>query len=452
MRGSILLLVLIVSSVVMTVTIGFFNYVASAVRAERFAFASAQARSLAEAGIDKAVYELNQNSSYSGESETALGNGTFTVSVENIDSSSKRVTITSFVPNSTNPTATKVVKATIGIDGTAASFHYGVQIGQGGLEISNHAKVIGNAYSNGNIIGTNSASIEGTAIVAGPTGIIDGMGVNGDSWSHTIRGLSTVTGNATHSVLQNTTVTGNVIADSISSCTINGTAIYDTRSNCTVTGITTTPNPNAFIPADVLPLPISEEQIDEWEADAAAGGTVGTQDFSSGTRTLGPKKIDGNLILSNTAELVVTGTLWVTGEIKLSNNSIFRLHSSYGSSSGVIISGIDESTSAGYIEISNSAEVSGSGSPNSFVILLSQREMGSNAIKTSNSSSAAILYAGEGEVEIDNSAALKEVTAHKLKIKNYATVTYSSGLQNVNFTNGPGGSWTVVPGTYAITR
>ena len=50
----------------MTVTIGFFNYYASAVQAGRYALASAQAHSLAEAGIDKAVYELNQNGSYSG--------------------------------------------------------------------------------------------------------------------------------------------------------------------------------------------------------------------------------------------------------------------------------------------------------------------------------------------------------------------------------------------------
>ena len=85
-------------------------------------------------------------------------------------------------------------------------------------------------------------------------------------------------------------------------------------------------------------------------------------------------------------------------------------------------------------------------------MLLSQREMGSNAIKTSNSSAAAILYAGEGQIEIGNSAALKEVTAYKLKIINTATVTYESGLQNASFSNGPGGSWGVVPGTYAIIQ
>lgn len=451
-RGYIVVFALIISATIMTVTVAFFGYYGSAVHAERFALASTQAQALSEAGIDKAVYELNQTSSYSGESDTILGNGTFDVSVASIDSNTKRITVTSFVPNSTSPTATKVIRVTLGIDASVTEFHYGVQIGQGGLEMSNSSKIIGNAYSNGNIIGTNSARIQGTAIAAGPAGVIDGMDIDGDSWSHTIRGSSTVGGNASHSVLKDTTVAGNVVADSISDCTVGGTAIYDTRFSCTVTGVATTPNPTSFVPASVLPMLISEAQIDVWESEAAAGGTVGSQTFSSGTRSLGPKKIDGNLHMSGDAELVVTGTLWVTGEINLSNNAKVRLDSSYGNSSGIVMAGIDESASAGYIEISNSAQVLGSGSANSFIMLLSQREMGSNAIKTSNTSTAAILYAGEGEIEIGNSAALKEVTAYKLKITNTASVTYESGLQNTSFSNGPGGSWAVIPGTYAITR
>ena len=451
-HGSILLLALIVSASVVTATVGFFNYYASAVQAERFSLAAAQARSLAEAGIDKAVYELNQSSNYSGENETPLGNGVFSVSVASIDSNTKRVTVTGSVPNSVRPTATKVVQATIGIDASVVSFNYGVQIGQGGLEMSNSSKIIGNVYAGGNIIGTNSARIQGDAIVSGPAGIIEGMVIDGNAWSHTIKGDSTVGGNANHSVLQNTTVTGAVVADAISNCTIGGTAKYDTRSSCTVSGIATTPNPDAFIPAEALPLPISEAQIDAWEAEAVIGGTEGSQTFSSGTRSLGPMKINGNLTLSGSAELVVTGILWVTGEIKLSNTSVLRLDASYGNSNGVVMAGVDESASAGYIEISNSAQVLGSGVAGSHLMLLSQREMGSDAIKTSNNSVTAILYAGEGQIEISNSADLKEVTAHKLKITNNSTVTYESGLQNASFSNGPGGSWAVVPGTYAITR
>lgn len=398
---------------------------------------SRQSFFLSESAVEDSYFRLKTGKMIGGTNTITLESNSATATIT--DSGYNEKTISSLGDVSSRQRKNEIILNT----GVGVSFSYGVQVGQGGLEMSNSSQVIGNAYSNGNIIGTNSARIQGTAIVSGPTGIIDGMDIDGNAWSHTIRGTSTVGGNATHSVLQNTVVTGNVVADSISNCTIGGTAKYDTRSSCTVTGTTTTPNPDVFVPADILSLPISEAQIDFWEAEAEAGGVVGNQNYSSGSISLGPKKINGDLLLSGTAELTVTGTLWVTGEIKLSNTSIMRLSPLFGSNSGVVMSGIDESFSAGYIEIANSAQVLGSGSAGSHLMLLSQKELGSNAIKTSNNSAAAILYAGEGQIEINNSAALKEITAYKLKITNSATVTYESGLANNNFSSGPSGGWNI---------
>jgi len=399
---------------------------------------SRQSYFLSEAGIEDVVYRLKSGLSVSSTEVLSLSGNMTTVTITDT-SGGKKIIATGEVKE-----AIRKVEVNL-ILGTGIAFHYGVQVGQGGLEMSNSSQIIGNAYSNGNIIGTNSARIQGAAIVSGPTGVIDGMDIDGDAWSNTIRGSSTVGGKATHSSLQNTTVTGDVIADSISNCTIGGTAKYDIRSSCIVTGGATTPNPDDFVPADLLPLPISEEQIDIWESEAVSGGTLGSQIWSSGTRVIGPKKINGDLTMSGDAELVVTGTLWVTGAIKLSNTSKIRLDESYGGSSGVVMAGIDENATAGYIEISNYAQVSGSGSQGSYIMLLSQKEgTASDAIKTSNNSATAILYAGEGQIEISNSAALKEVTAYKLEINNSATVTYESGLANNNFSSGPGGGYDIL--------
>ena len=399
---------------------------------------SRQSYFLAEAGLEDVLYRLKTGQTVDANEVITL-NGSTVTTVTTDTAEGKRVVASAVVNESV-----RKIKVDL-IQGTGIAFHYGVQVGQGGLEMSNIAKIIGNVYSSGNIVGTNSARIQGTAIVSGPTGIIDGMDIDGDTWSHTIKGNATVGGNANHAVLQNTTVTGNVVADSISNCTIGSTATYDTRASCTVAGATVTPNPTVFTTATTLPLPISEEQIDIWESEAVGGGTLGSQSWSSGIRSLGPKNIVGDLIMSNDAELVVTGILWVTGEIKLSNTSKIRLDASYGSSSGVVMAGIDESTTAGYIEIANSAQVLGSGSVGSYIMLLSQKEgVGSDAIKTSNSSAAAILYAGEGQIEISNNAALKEVTAYKLEINNSATVTYESGLANNNFSSGPGGGYAIL--------
>ncbi|MFA6502824.1 MAG: hypothetical protein WCT45_01030, partial [Candidatus Paceibacterota bacterium] len=163
-KGSILVFSLIVSAIVMAVTTSFFNYFGSAVQSERFSLASAQARALAEAGIDKAVYELNHTVNYSGESDTTLGNGMFSVSMATIDGNTKRLTAIGYVPNSTNPTATKEIQVTVGINSSVVSFRYGVQIGEGGVSLSNNSTVTGNVFSNGDITG--SGTITGDATVA----------------------------------------------------------------------------------------------------------------------------------------------------------------------------------------------------------------------------------------------------------------------------------------------
>ncbi len=399
---------------------------------------SHQSQSLSESGVEDAYFRL-KNARLIGNSETITLNGNTATTIIT-DSGYNEKTISALGDVDSRQRTIKMILTT----GKGVSFNYGIQVGQGGLDMSNLSKVIGNAYSSGNIIGTNLARIQGSAIVSGPTGIIEGMDIDGNAWSHTIKGTSTVGGNATHSTLQDTIVTGNVVADSISNCTIGGTAKYDTRLSCTVTGVTTTPNPDVFVPAAILPLPISEAQIRLWEQEAEAGGIIGEQIFSSGTRSLGPIKINGNLDLSGTAELVVTGTIWVTGNIQLSNSAVLKLAPGYGSSSGVVMAGLDESPINGVIGIHNSAQILGSGTTGSYLMLLSQKEgTAADAIEITNTSSAAILYAGEGTIEIHNSAALKEVTAYKLEITNSATVTYESGLANTNFSSGPSGGWNI---------
>ena len=210
---------------------------------------SRQSFFLSESAVEDSYFRLKTGKAIGATNTISLGDNSATATIT--DSGYNEKTISALGDVSSRQRKNELVLNT----GVGVSFNYGVQVGQGGLEMNNLSKIIGNAYSNGNIIGTNSARIQGTAIASGPVGIIEGMDINGDAWSYTIRGTSTVGGSATHSVLQNTTVTGNVAADFISNCTIGGTAKYDIRSSCTVTGVTTVPNPEVFIPANILPLP-----------------------------------------------------------------------------------------------------------------------------------------------------------------------------------------------------
>ena len=73
-------------------------------------------------------------------------------------------------------------------------------------------------------------------------------------------------------------------------------------------------------------------------------------------------------------------------------------------------------------------------------------------MELTNSASAMIAYAAHGLIPLENTVSLKEVTAYKIHLKNSANVRYDTGLANVVFDSGPGGSWEFVPGTYAIVN
>ena len=64
-----------------------------------------------------------------------------------------------------------------------------------------------------------------------------------------------------------------------------------------------------------------------------------------------------------------------------------------------------------------------------------------NAIDISGAAGSVILYAQNGTIYFSGSASAKEATGYKLKLEGSTTVTYESGIADVNFTSGPSGSW-----------
>lgn len=428
LRGYILLLALVVSSIAMTVTVGFLDYYASAVRAERYSLASAQARSLAEAGIDKAVYELNQGGGYSGESGTALGNGTFSISVASIDGNSKRITATGFVPNSTNPRATKIVQTTLSINTEVVSFAFGVQAGEGGIVLENNASVRGNVFANGPVTGQNSNIVRGTVLSAGPSGLINGVHATSSGYAHTI---------------QNATIDGNAYFQTISNTTVSGTQYPGSADQATTS------------------LPISDDLVEEWKAAALAGGThTSPCPYEISTSVIfGPKKIDCNLtIKGNNITVTLAGPLWVRGNLSIQNSPTIRVDASQsGRSVPIVVDNPSNRSTGSTVELENSALFEGVGD-NSHILLVSQNnsaESGGSTVATDVKNTVSgdlLVYAGHGEIVLQNNINLREVTAWRIKAKNFSEIVYKTGLANVNFSSGPGGSWAVEPGTYVITQ
>jgi len=176
-------------------------------------------------------------------------------------------------------------------------------------------------------------------------------------------------------------------------------------------------------------MPITDALIGAWKTDAESGG-VHSGNYSVGWAgaTLGPKKINGNLTVSGGGILTVTGTLWVTGNITLSGGGLIQLSSSYGPDDGVIVSD-------GNISISGGADATGSGDPDSYIMLLTTSSSGS-AASISGGSGAVILYAADGTLNISGGADLKGGTANRIVVSGGSNVTYESGLADMHFASG----------------
>lgn len=360
---------------------------------------------LSESGIEDVVYRLKNGLDVSGGSEILTLNGQ-TATTEIIDENGgKTIKTTGDWNDHIRKVQTRL------IPGIGVAFNYGVQTGAGGFTLNNNSGVNGNVYSNGNITGAPGAYITGSAFAAGTLihRVTIGSGVIGDAW-----------------------------AQNVTNSTVRGKLFCQTGTGNNKPCDTSKANPA------VEEYPISDENINTWKDEALAGGVFnGTKTIYDTTESLGPLKINGNLVVENNATLTITGTLWVTGNITLSNNVVVKLVSTYGSASGVILSD-------GKISVSNNAIFEGSGTTGSSIMILTTSDCptggscgGSPAINVSNNAGTVILNAQNGTISFSNNAGAKAATAKTIALQNNAVITYDSGLINTNFASGPGGGWDI---------
>ena len=165
--GQVFILAVIVLTLVMINTLLIISNSLQYSQNSRYAVGSIQATHLAEAGVDKAVASLNATGgNYTGEAETSLGIGTYSVTVTSIDGTTKLIKSTGYIPNKINPKVKRTVEIQVS-KGIGASFNYGMQVGEGGLNMANNSYVNGSIYANNNIVMQNNAYITGDAYVAG---------------------------------------------------------------------------------------------------------------------------------------------------------------------------------------------------------------------------------------------------------------------------------------------
>lgn len=236
-------------------------------------------------------------------------------------------------------------------------------------------------------------------------------------------------------------VGGNVRANTINGLTIGKDAYYKILTNSTVRGSS---YPDSSSPPPIV-MPISSANISSWQSGAAGEGEI-IGDITGCPDKIGPGKIIGNVTTLNSCTITVVTPIWITGNLTFGNSTVFKMDPSLGSSSGVII--VDGKTI-----FQNSNNLLGTGVSGSYLTLLStynSQISGESAINTGNSSLTGILYAPFGTISLANNANFKEAVGWKIDMGLGTVLTYDTGLVNTFFSAGPGGSFSIVKGTYQI--
>lgn len=353
----------------------------------------------AESGAEDAIYRFVTGKQIVTGETVGTGSATGTITIATVGNQ-KTITV-----DGVSGAIHRLVSIDLRQEASPVGFSYGVQVGDAGLSLGDGSKIIGDVFSNGNILG------------AGET-------------------KSTITGTAqaaASSRIEDVKVGVNAYADTLKDCRIQGNAFYvSSITNCTVATST------SQMSQEIAPIgfPIAESQIDDWKADAAAGGTQGTTAIGSNqTISLGPRKINGSLSIGNGNVITVNGTVWVAGSVSFGNSNLLKLSSGYGANGGVFIAD-------GPIDFGNNISLQGSGETGSYLMIISTYGP-AGAIDIGNSASSSILYAPNGIIDIGNGLSLREATGRGLEVGNNASVAYEAGLLNLNFTSGPTASWIV---------
>lgn len=293
----------------------------------------------------------------------------------------------------------------------------------------------------------------------------NGQGKYSQDWNAAIPSWAAITGDLNFKTfmggqqtsLEGVIVTGDAHANTITNSQICGDAYYQTIDGTSLNFLDDPSNPTcsdpltpgtAFSGSPDPPLqnmPISESNINQWKKEATDGGVSSGDLVVSSNMSYGPQKIVGNLLLtSNNKILTVTGTIYVTGYIDISNGSAIQCAASYGLNSCVVIA--DK-----WVHLENNGVFQGSGEEESYLMILSASNCdGSSSIGCThhnaamdihNNAAGAIFYANDGLVYLHNGVVVSEITAKKIQLNQNAIIRYEQGLAYASFSSGPGASW-----------
>lgn len=160
-RGYIaLFMIAILTGLILIIVMALTNIVISKMRISKNTLYSAQSYYSAESAVEDGLLRVLNGYGYSASNSFTLDGANI---ICDITQSGETTTIESYSDYSNNQ---RKVRTSLTITQDDIAFHYGVQVGRGGLTMGNISEIEGNIYSDGTIVGGNLSKIDGDAFVA----------------------------------------------------------------------------------------------------------------------------------------------------------------------------------------------------------------------------------------------------------------------------------------------
>lgn len=432
-HGFILISILLSTTVLTLMGIASLQLVSGNLRAARAEQSRVNAQFTADAGLDDAIRQLNQDSEWAGQAETTL-----------LDTPKQRTTyqttvlagatdfqkIINVVANTYTPsTATEpshTRKYSVEMRGVGSG-SYSIVSGVGGLIMKNNAKILGGeVYVNGELSLANSAQIGLSLLPVGVSVADQSCPLNGGS------GYPRVCTPAERISTQPVTLTGNsrIYGEVQATNQTNGAAMFS-------------PGLVAGSPA-AAPLPEYDRQdqinrVSNTMTGSEAGCSLGIKTWPANTR------INGDVTVSGVCVITVEGDVWITGNLILRNAAILIVKPGVTQQPVIMVDGDSgvtirnaaallasvslppvgfkiityASTVACSTAVSNACDVTGTDLYNSKNKLTISIENAASAAQTE-------FYARWSKITINNSGNIGALVGQTVELSNAAAITFGT--------------------------
>ena len=178
-----ILVVIILMSLVLIITFSLSMIITTKSRISKSLVLSAHSYYSAESGIEDALLRITNNDyDWMAVNSFSLDGAVVSQSITQVGDLTIVESISSYYNNE------RKVKTELSLTVDDISFHYGVQVGEGGLTMANNSTINGNLYSGGNVVGASNTLSK----IDGDVSVATGMSLD---FSHSVYNAETVFGN-----------------------------------------------------------------------------------------------------------------------------------------------------------------------------------------------------------------------------------------------------------------